>query len=609
MTGHVGASGATTTTNEVEYEVHVDPARHELEIAVSLRGPVARGQIHLEIPTWVPGDYTFMQLARDLGPVSATDVRSGRALRVVRDGWQAFRVEGGDGEVRVEYRTGGYEIEFGEPSGIIDDQYAITLGARYLHCPAHLGVCRVRYHLPEQWAGTLHHPSGAKPLGGDTWEYPSFEVLLDTPVVMGQFDLRRRDVDGTPFYFAFVDRGLGFAARVESFITDVCATALGMARVFGGFPFEDYTFVLTLNPDAEWGLEHLSSSMCGLGPDVFTDDDQYATGVRVCAHELFHAWNVRRLRPAPLDRLSSALTKGSFSEGLWIAEGFTRYYEFLSCTRSGLYSPTQFFSAVVGYLQHLTATPAYRRVSATDSSLSTYLTHSPKYAGRANNCIDYYDKGMLIAFSVDATLRLETEHDHLDAAFAAFYQKYVSGGPSGTGYSTEQALAFFAARHPTLGPLLTQSVMHPGGLTVEALLTRLGFAVDQHELRRVGLMFLDGGQPTIYNVLDDSPAGRSGIAPNDVITAIDGFAFSDAGLKWAARQDRPMTLEVLRGHRRASYVMQPAPCSVVTGLRWQGDSTQAKRLYAWFGREFQLLTGQSLALDFYENFHGIETVI
>ncbi|MCA9537778.1 MAG: hypothetical protein KC620_02750 [Myxococcales bacterium] len=595
-----------TEASTAAYTVRVEPERHELQITLHLQGPAATGRVRLEIPTWVPGDYTFMQLARDLMPISAVDPRTGTALKVERDGWQAFVIEGGTGDLQVSYRALGYEPEFGEPSGLIDDAFAITLGARYLHSPAWLGPCTVTYQLPDRWRDTLHHPAGALRIADDTWEYPSFEVLLDTPVVMGGADIRKRVVAGTPFFFAFVDRGIGYDQRVDAFIDDVCAAAADMGRMFEGFPFDYYTFVLSLNPTADWGLEHLTSTMCGLGPDVFTDDDQYAIGVRVCAHELFHAWNVRRLRPAPLGQLAHALTHGSFTEGLWIAEGFTRYYEFLSCTRSGTYTPQQFISNVVGYLQHLTVLPAYHRISGTDSSLSTYLTHSPSYPGRPNNCIDYYDKGMLIAFSVDATLRLETEEDTLDAAFAAFYEKYV-GDP--VGYTTEQALAFFTARHKSLGPLLASTATHPGGLTVESLLERLGFKVCHEPTHRLGLYFADGGMPTIDSVLDDSPAGQSGLAAGDVITGINGYAWSEAGLKWVARHAEPVTLAVARGHRRLTYTMQPTLTSHITKLVWQGDNAQAERLSRWFGGKIPLTPGQDVPVDFYENFHGVETVL
>lgn len=595
-----------TETAQIHYEVRVLPDAHELDITMTLRGPVAQGDIQLEIPTWVPGDYSFAPYARDLFELHATDLASGQPLPVAREGWQGFRIDGGSGQVALHYRAYAYAVEFGEPSGIVDNEYAVLLGTRYLHVPAHQGACQVRYVLPPQWQH-IHHPSGARPLPEHTWEYPSYEILLDTPVTMGRFDLFTRIVHGTPFYSVFVDRGVGFASGVEAFVDQLAAVADVFHQMFGAFPFADYTFVLTLNPDAEWGLEHLTSTMCGLGPDVFTVADETAHGVRVCAHELFHAWNVRRLRPSPLKHLSHQLGCGCFTQGLWVAEGFTRYYEFLACVRVGTYTPEQFFSSMVGYHQHLTAQPAYTRVSGDDSSLATYLNHS-KYAGRVNNSIDYYDKGMLMAFDADASLRLSGAGT-LDEVFASFYREYVDGPPGYPGYSNEDVYRHFDAALPGLGGQLAQGARRPGGLSTLAQLEALGFAQHWQDSHRLGLVFLNGVSAKVYNVIDRSPAGASGLAPDDVLTAVNGYAFSPQALSWAASHAEPVTLDVERGHRHLRFTITPTPQRTLSALIWQGAPEQAERIRQWLQQPFAPAVGQRFSLDFYENFHGIETVL
>lgn len=595
-----------TEIAQIHYEVRVLPDTHELDITMTLRGPVAQGAIQLEIPTWVPGDYSFAPYARDLFELHATDLASGQPLPVAREGWQGFRIDGGSGQVALHYRAYAYAVEFGEPSGIVDNEYAVLLGTRYLHVPAHQGACQVRYVLPPQWQH-IHHPSGARPLPEHTWEYPSYEILLDTPVTMGRFDLFTRIVHGTPFYSVFVDRGVGFASGVEAFVDQLAAVADVFHQMFGAFPFADYTFVLTLNPDAEWGLEHLTSTMCGLGPDVFTVADETAHGVRVCAHELFHAWNVRRLRPSPLKHLSHQLGCGCFTQGLWVAEGFTRYYEFLACVRVGTYTPEQFFSSVVGYHQHLTAQPAYTRVSGDDSSLATYLNHS-KYAGRVNNSIDYYDKGMLMAFDADASLRLSGAGT-LDEVFASFYREYVDGPPGYPGYSNEDVYRHFDAALPGLGAQLAQGARRPGGLSTLAQLEALGFALHWQDSHRLGLVFLNGVSAKVYNVIDHSPAGASGLAPDDVLTAVNGYAFSPQALSWAASHAEPVTLDVERGHRHLRFTITPTPQRTLSALIWQGTPEQAQHISQWLQQPFAPVDGQRFSLDFYENFHGIETVL
>jgi len=587
----------------VRYRVRPHPRQHELEIEITSDSPATEKYIQLEVPTWVPGDYDFMPFVRDLFAITAEDAKTGAQLPLSRNGSHAFLVPGIENGLRVSYRAYAYSIEFGETCGILDDTYGILLGTRYLHPSNWSGRCRVTYELPSGWVA--HHPAGAVQVGGDSaWDYPSYEILLDSPVVIGNFDLLERNVNGTIFYFCFVDRALGYESQVNVFIDEVTAVCRNFYEIFDSFPFESYTFVLSCNPSLDWGLEHLTSSMCGLGPDVFIDPQQWATGIRVCAHELFHAWNVRRLRPAPLKKLD--LDKGTFTEGLWVAEGFTRYYEFLSCTRTGVYTPNQFFSSVVNYYTHLSRTPAYNRVTAVDSSLATYVNHA-KYPGRCNDSIDYYDKGMLIAFTIDAELRLNSASGSLDGAFRAFYEEFVN---SDLGYRTDDLVRYFGRRQASLGDLVARQALGLSGLAVEDQLVRLGFRFDRQPSHFLGLMFRDASSASLYGVLDNSPAAESGIAPNDLLTAANSYPFSMKALKWAAENTDRVKIAVQRGHRSLTFEMVPREYSRVVTLVWVGDDQQAQRIQAWLRRDdFQPKHGQAFELDFYENFHGIETVV
>ena len=573
------------------YHVRLEPARHEIEVELTLEG--ASGEVRLESPTWVPGDYDFAPFGRDVFSVRA----AGQAVR--RVAWQGYLVEDAGSPLRVSYTASCSSWEASEACGILGDRNGVLLGTRYLRVPAHTGVLRVTYEPPDGWE--ILHPSGATQVDERTWKYASYELLLDTPVVFGAVDRLVRDVHGTPFHCVFMDRGIGSATEAEPFADQLAAVAATYHGQFGSFPFDDYVFICSLNAAADWGLEHLTGTMVGLDPDVFTDPTAHATGVRACAHELFHAWNVRRLRPAPLGELD--LERGSFTEGLWLAEGFTRYYEFLTLTRTGVYSPAQFFSAIVNYYRHLAALPAYERVSPIDASLATFLNHDDPYPGRVNNAIDYYASGMLIAFGVDAVLRPQSS---LDALFAAFYDAFAGRGE---GYTTADVRGFFDAARPGLGTAVVRAAGTPAALEVEAHLERIGFAVDHETVPIAGLVLQGGTGPAIYGVLDTSPAAAAGLAAEDVLTAIDDAPFDPAGLAWAITRRPAVDVRVLRGNETLEYTVAPEPRSRIGGLTWNGDAAQASTITGWLRREFAPAAGEAFPLDFYENFHGIETVI
>lgn len=595
---------------KVEYHVEVDPTTLQINVTVEMSGDFVREGMTVCVPTWVAGDYSFETYARDVFELSASDPQSGADVAVRRRGLADYQLSPQGSAVTLRYKAFCYETDVGDAMGLVDSDYAILLGTRYLYSPEHLGTCSVDYRaLPEGW--TIHHPSGAQ-RDGDTnrWVYPSYEILVDTPVAMGRLNLLKRTIRGTPFNFVFVDGSVGYAEGVEAFVDRLSLAVEAVVDVFVVIPFSDYTFFLSMNPQADWGLEHLTSNMCGLGPDVFVDEDKFSNGIRVCAHELFHAWNVRRLRPAPLGQLEHALGTGCFTEGLWLAEGFTRYYEFLISTRVGAYSPQQFFSAVLGYYTHLSQQPAYSRVAAVDSSLATYLNHE-KYPGRVNNSIDYYDKGMLIAFGVDVALRQEGEGQSLDEAFRRLYQQFFGDGstvPSDyVGYNTADVVAFFNDVSPSLGDKIGGWVQSPSALDTPEVLAALGLEPRYERTLCLGIFFLNDGAPQIYGVADEMPAAV-GLAPGDVICAINGYAYTPAALAWAASSPAPVTLSVTRGHRRLEFTMTPAPRRKITGLTWSGSEAAAELISTWLGCAFAPAPGATLPVSFYENFHGIEAM-
>jgi predicted metalloprotease with PDZ domain len=585
----------------VTYHVALDPARHELRVEIAIEAPPA-GELSLVTPTWVPGDYGFETFARDIFEVRAVGLSHDAPLPVRRHGWSGYVVDAGGRSLTVSYRASASSVDFSEECGVLGDTNGVLLGTRYLHVAAHEGSCRVHYQVPAGWA--IHHPAGARSLGGNAWDYDSYEQLLDTPVSFGQFDLVTRRVRGTDFHHVFLTRAVGFERGVDRLVGDLVKIAEVYADIFGSFPFEDYTYVLSFNPNDSWGLEHLTGTMIGLDPATFCDEDRYKVSIRVCAHELFHAWNVRRLRPAPLGHLQ--LERGCFTSGLWVAEGFTRFYEFLSCTRTGVYDAGQFFSAVTNYYTHLAALPAYARVSPADSSYASYLNH-PKYPGRANSAIDYYDAGMVIAFETDVALRTGSSgRQSLDTVFAAFYEARVG---KGAGYTVDEICTFFGARMAGLEERMRTQALEPGRLELPGQLRALGFEVTESDVPSLGVILQDGTGPRIASVLDDSPAGASGLASEDSIASVNGAPFSAEALAWAAANEEAVVLGAWRGNQPRTYTIRPDTRRTVTGLRWTGSASQAALIAQWLNTAFSPPAGQEFALDFYENFHGIETVI
>ncbi|MEO7109163.1 MAG: hypothetical protein ABI183_01890, partial [Polyangiaceae bacterium] len=432
--------------------------------------------------------------------------------------------------------------------------------------------------------------------------YPSYEVLLDTPVVCGAFDKITRDISGTPFHFIFLERATGFTKKSEELVDALVRVSVACEKIFGKFPFDDYSFVMSSDPRAQWGLEHANSTMIGIGEDVFVDAEARLQCIRVAGHELVHAWNVKRLKPKPI--LDLDLSKGSFTDGLWVAEGFTRYWEMLIAVRAHEMSPARFFSNVVNYYRYLSVRPAYARTTVGDSSAATFLNHH-RYPGAWNSSIDYYDAGMLVAFDIDATLRRAKTPSSLDETFVAFYNEFLSRGFSGA-----DARTFFASREHSLDHLIAREVDGAGALSTLEQLEAIGFEVTRVKIPRAGLVLAKNAGPLITEVLEGSAAAIAGLAPDDEIVKIEDAAFHLAGLKWLIKNETQFSITVRRGGRFFTFTVAPTLRPDVTALSWKGSPDDLNRLKKWLDRDdLDFATAREIPLTWYDNFHGIDAAI
>ncbi len=584
------------------YRVRVDPKNRQLELTLELTG-VTPGDRELFVPTWVPGAYAFLKYGRDVFDVRAEDAKTGRKLTVTRSGFSGFVVKGAPASITVRARITASDAAWGELVGVIGHEMALVRAAHFLFDPRHAGPCRVTFELPEGWA--LHHPGGAKAISATSFEHPSFHSLLDSPIVLGRFEHVERDSAGCRFHHVFTGTAVGYAREVAGFVDDVMLVADAAREVFGAFPTASYTFAYATDPRAHWGLEHPNVSLMAVGDAVFFDREERRTALRLAAHELFHAWNVCRLKPKAL--VAPDLVVGAFPDGLWISEGFTRYYELLLTTRTGVLDATRFLSNLVRYDDALRALPATRHATLVDSSLATFLNHN-RYPGSSSASIDYYDKGMLVAFVLDACLRTAARPSSLDRAMGAFYERFVANG-----FDTVEAIAFFDELAEPLGPrepvgaMLSRIVEGPGMPDVGGWLERLGLAVERASTFHLGIWLRSDRGPEITDVAEGSPAARAGVGAGDEIVAHDGFSFRPDALRYLVRSGEPLSLTIKSGHALREVRVTPAAREVVTGLSLP---TGGAALVDWLGAgASSLAAGATVPLGHYDNFHSREVML
>jgi predicted metalloprotease with PDZ domain len=407
------------------------PDRQAHLLDVSAQIPVDGDQTELFMATWTPGSYLIREFARNVEGLEATRP-DGSALPVTKSSKNRWTVDtsGLDTDTfTLTYRV--YCNGMNVRANFVDSDFAMLNGAPTFIVPADLqGPYTVTVERPAGWARTL---TQLAPDDADTFAAESFDWLVDSPIVVGN-----------PSVESFVVEG------VEHLLVDIpdvdpwnhAKAAAGVKKVveaqrafWGQFPYERYLFLNVLG-ERGGGLEHLDSTLMITSRFNTEKDDPYERWLGLVSHELFHAWNVKRLRPAPLGPFD--YENEVYTESLWIAEGFTSYYDDVLLARAGLIDQDTYLERMSTNIERLLSTPGRQEQPVSRASYDAWIKYYRGDENSVNTAISYYTKGAVIAFVLDARIRKQTNGERsLDDAMRLAYDRY-SGD---VGYTPEQFVA------------------------------------------------------------------------------------------------------------------------------------------------------------------------
>jgi predicted metalloprotease with PDZ domain len=367
------------------------------DVELTIGGLAGEKSVQLQMPVWSPGDYHVMnhgRFVRDFAAFAAKD----KPLTVTRPDENTWDVTTeGEDAVRVRYSLPVTPPGFFSENVMVRDRYAFYNGpATYMYVVGHKqDPATLRIRLPQGWKGatTPLEPvtsSAADPASVE-FKAPDYDMLVDSPLVAGDFAERTFNYAGRPHTLVFFNahQGMDYA----SLLPVVQRIVAEENRLMGGLPYPRYSFFIDVNGRGG-GLEHLNAQRIAWSkglPVRFAAD--------FVGHEFFHLWNVKRVRPlalGPFDYVHPPKTRN-----LWWSEGVTEYFAELSSLRAGLHTEAEFLEQQAGAISALQNTPARLRVTADESSLRVWEAgNSSGYGG-----LSYYLKGQLIGLCLDLKLR------------------------------------------------------------------------------------------------------------------------------------------------------------------------------------------------------------
>jgi predicted metalloprotease with PDZ domain len=384
---------------------------------VTFRADGLKGEFQdFKMPAWSPGYYRVLDYARNVAHFRAVD-GAGRELpweKVTRNTWRV--VSGNAPAVVLDYdvfsnTTFGVQNFLAPSRGYISPAGMFVHPAGLLHHPVTVSIQK-----PDGWA---HISSGLDPVAGraNTFSATDFDTLYDCPILLGNQEVLQFDVDGRPH--RVVIENVADSVDRTRMLSDLKRMVEAAIQMMGDVPYRHYTFLMMGTGNG--GIEHLNSASISFNGKSLETPEGYLRWLSYVAHEYFHNFNVKRIRPlalGPFDYDGENLTNM-----LWVSEGLSVYYQDLLLVRAGLMTRQQYLEKMQGAIARFENATGHHYQSATDSSWSTWGTSG--VGNDRNTTISYYDNGGMLGAMLDLAIRTSSgNRKSLDDAMRSLYRVY-----------------------------------------------------------------------------------------------------------------------------------------------------------------------------------------
>jgi predicted metalloprotease with PDZ domain len=483
-----------------------------------------RGESHdFKMPSWTPGFYRIMDYARNVLNFRAED-GAGKVLAWEKTAKNTWRVHSGPAStIRVSYDV--YAFTPSVADSFLDDTRGfISPAGVFMYIDGHLDH-PVTISV-EPYRGWSRISTGLDPVPGQahTFTAPDFDILFDSPILVGNQEVLPFEVQGIPHVVA-VDN-LGSFDR-QRFAGDLKRLVEASVAIIGEIPYRHYTFIAMGAPGSGGGgLEHLNSTAIMFNNFNLNNSYGYQSWLILAAHEFFHLYNVKRIRPIALGPFD--YDRENYTNMLWMAEGLTRYYGELIVKRAGLLTRDEYFERARANILRYENIPGRLFQSVVESSFDTWTQFFNRGENATNSTISYYDKGGALGMLLDFKIRHETENrKSLDDVMRFLYRRYYLGEKRG--YTDRE---FREACENAAGSPLDE-IFEVYANTVRDIDYRTYFAYAGLDIdltpRDLPGVFLGAetetqdGSLVISRVEYNSPAQQGGLSARDEILAIDGI--------------------------------------------------------------------------------------
>ena len=394
-----------------------EPQAHYAEVEMNMSGIAAKDYVDLKMPVWTPGSYLVREFAKNVENFTATvNGKPAKVQKITKNTWRVFNAKAA--AVKVNYRVYAYEISV--RTAFIDESHAFLSSASIFMYPAGMikNPSTVKIVPFGKWDQVN---TGLEPVAGQKFTYyaSDFDVLFDSPIEVGNQDVFEFNAAGVRHIVAMYGGGNYDKERLK---VDMAKIVEEGTKIFGDNPNKHYTFIVHNYANGGGGLEHLNSTVLGATRNAYGTERGYKGFLSLVAHEYFHLWNVKRLRPVALGPFD--YDNENYTTNLWTAEGFTSYYENKLLIRAGHTNEATFLNDIIGGLGTVINTPGSKVQSASSSSFDAWIIGYRPNENSKNSAISYYSKGEIVGLLMDLEIAHATKGaKSLDDVMKAMYEE------------------------------------------------------------------------------------------------------------------------------------------------------------------------------------------
>lgn len=377
------------------------PQNHyfEMEMQISEFKP---GDLTVKLPVWAPGSYLVREFSKNVNLVRAYDEK-GAELKVGKTSKNAWKISAGKAKkVSIQYEV--YAFELSVRTSFLDLTHGfVSNSGVFCYLDGHKDKPGTVTVYPYKDFKTITTPlektsSQSGEERSETFQFPNFDVLVDSPFEIGNQEVFDFTVDGTKHTVAMYGSG---NYDVDELKSDMAHIVKAENNVFGGKnPNTNYTFIVHNVVNGQGGLEHANS--CVLSVNRWTYGNAYKDFLSLVAHEYFHLWNVKRIRPIQLGPFN--YDEECYTSLLWVMEGFTSYYDELLLVRAGYYTKDEYLRKLQGTLNYVEGSVGSRVQPVAHSSYDAWIKGYRPNENSANTTMTYYSRGAVLGAYLDAII-------------------------------------------------------------------------------------------------------------------------------------------------------------------------------------------------------------